>query len=213
MSTFELLGSTFGLSYLAGMRLYATVLALGLGVRFNLLHLPKSLSGLEILSHPAVLIAAGAAFAAEFVADKVPWFDSIWDGVHTFIRPIGAGLLGAAAFSESMDPAARTVLAIMCGGVALASHSAKAATRVVVNHSPEPFSNIGLSLLGDAAIPAGLWLAFSHPILMFVIVVIGVVAAVLLARWIIGKLRTVFARLFNRPANMESPYTARSVSR
>ena len=195
MSTIELLGSTLGLSYLAGMRLYATVLAIGLGVRYNLLHLPQQMGGLEILAHPAVLIAAGVACVAEFISDKIPWFDSIWDAVHTFIRPIGAGLLGAAALANSMDPAARTVLAILCGGVALTSHSTKAATRAVVNTSPEPFSNIGLSLLGDVAVPAGIWVALSHPILMFVIVVIGLVAAALLARWIVRKLRSVFARI------------------
>jgi hypothetical protein len=195
VTTFELLGSTLGLSYLAGMRLYATVLAVGLGVRFNLIHLPQAMSGLGVLSHPAVLITAGVACVAEFVSDKIPWFDSIWDGIHTFIRPVGAGLLGAAALSNSMDPAARTVLSILCGGVALTSHSTKAATRAVVNTSPEPFSNIGMSLLGDVAVPAGIWVALNHPILMFVLVLIGVAAAVVLARWIIQKLRSVLARV------------------
>lgn len=213
MDTLQLLGSTFGLSFMAGVRLYATVLALGLGIRFGLFHPPAALSGLEVLSHPVVLFSAGAAYLAEFIADKIPWFDTLWDSVHTFIRPIGAALLGAAALG-SLDPKLRIVLAILCGGIALTSHSSKAATRVMANHSPEPFSNIALSLAGDAAVPAGVWLAMSHPIAAFVLVAIALVIFAVLARVIFRKLRSVMGRLrFNRPGNTASPYTARSGSR
>ncbi|MBS1871730.1 MAG: DUF4126 domain-containing protein [Acidobacteria bacterium] len=195
MDILQVLGSTLGLSFLAGMRLYATVLALGLGIRYHLFRLPQALNGLEVLAHPAVLIIAGAAFAAEFVADKVPWFDTLWDSVHTFIRPVGAALLGATALAD-MDPPVRVGLALLCGGVALTSHSSKAATRVVANHSPEPFSNIALSLAGDVAAPAGVWLAMSHPLIALGAVAVAVAVSLLLVRFIVRKLRTVFARLF-----------------
>jgi hypothetical protein len=213
MDTLQLLGSTLGLSFLAGIRLYATVLALGLGIRFGLLHLPPALSGLEIFAHPAVLITAAIAYIAEFIADKIPWFDSLWDAVHTFIRPVGAALLGAAAFG-SLDPRLRVALAILCGGVALTSHSSKAATRAMVNHSPEPFSNIALSLAGDVAAPAGVWLAMAHPVAAFVLVAIAVVVFAVLARVVWRAFRSALARLgLTQPASTAPPYTARSVSR
>lgn len=211
MDTLQLLGSTLGISFLAGIRLYATVLALGLSIRFGLFHPPAALSGLEVLAHPAVLVIAGVAFVAEFIADKIPWFDTLWDSVHTFIRPVGAALLGATALG-TMDPKLRIVIAILCGGVALTSHSSKAATRVIANHSPEPFSNIGLSLAGDVATPLGLWFTLHHPVIMLVVVAIAVVIFAILARAIIGKLRSVLARLgISRPESTASPYTARSV--
>jgi hypothetical protein len=213
MDTLQLLGSTLGLSFVAGMRLYATVLALGLGIRFGVLHLPPALSGLEVFAHPAVLITAAVAYIAEFVADKIPWFDSAWDAVHTFIRPVGAALLGAAAFG-SLDPKWRVALAILCGGVALTSHSSKAATRLMVNHSPEPFSNIALSLAGDVAAPAGVWLAMAHPVAAFVLVTISVLVFAVLARAIWRKFRAVLARLgFGRSASTAGPAVARSASR
>jgi hypothetical protein len=109
-----------------------------------------------------VLIASGAACFVEFFADKVPWVDSLWDSFHTFIRPIGAVLLASAALGN-FDPAVRATLMILCGGVALASTGSKASTRLAVNHSPEPFSNIGLSLIEDALIPVGLWISLKHP--------------------------------------------------
>lgn len=194
MDTLQLLGSTLGLSFLAGMRLYATVLAAGLGIRFHLFHLPPALGGLEVLAHPAVLIIAGVAFAAEFIADKVPWFDSLWDSVHTFIRPIGAALLGATAITQ-MDPAMRVGLALLCGSIALTSHSSKAATRVAVNHSPEPFSNIALSLAGDVAAPVGVWVAMSHPVIALCVVIVAVAISLLLVRFIVRKLKMMFRRL------------------
>jgi len=113
--------------------------------------LDPSQSGLSIFSDWRVMTIAGVACAIEFIADKVPWVDSMWDSVHTFIRPIGAAVLGARAFMHT-DPAVQVMLAILCGGLALSGHSVKAATRLAVNHSPEPFSNIALSLAGDAAV-------------------------------------------------------------
>lgn len=192
--------------------MYATVLALGLTIRFGLFHPPAALSGLEILAHPAVLIIAGCAYVAEFVADKIPWFDTLWDGIHTFIRPIGAVLLGASALGTA-DPKLRVILALLCGGVALTSHSSKAATRVMVNHSPEPFSNIALSLAGDLAVPAGVLFVERHPVTTLVFVAATLVVFAILARAIFRKLRSVLARLGpSRSESTASPYTAKSVS-
>ena len=213
MDTLQLLGSTLGLSFLAGIRLYATVLALGLSIRFGLFHPPAALSGLEVLADPAVLIIAGAAYVAEFIADKIPWFDTFWDSIHTFIRPIGAALLGASALG-TLDPKLRIAIAILCGGVALTSHSSKAATRVMVNHSPEPFSNIALSLAGDIATPLGVWFTVRHPVIALVLVAVALVVIAILARAIIRKFRSVLARLgFSQPESTPSPYIAKSVSR
>jgi hypothetical protein len=162
MDTLELIGSTMGLGFLAGIRLYATVFALGLVIRLGWFHPGAGAAGLLILAHPAVLTASGLACLVEFFADKVPWVDSAWDSFHTVIRPVGAILLASAALGN-FDPAVKATLMILCGGVALASTGSKASTRLAINHSPEPFSNIGLSLIEDALIPVGMWISLKHP--------------------------------------------------
>jgi hypothetical protein len=197
MDPITLLGTALGLGFAAGLRLYATVLALGLAVRFELLTLPAGLKPLEMLAHPVVIGVAAVMYVAEFISDKIPWFDSAWDAVHTFIRPVGAAALGIAAFSE-IDPLARTVLVLVCGGVALTSHVSKAATRVAVNHSPEPFSNWGLSLAGDAAVPAMVWLTVANPVLVLVLVSIALVVAFWLIRKTLRLVREGFAALRRR---------------
>jgi hypothetical protein len=183
MDTVALLGSTLGLGLVAGFRLYATVLAVGLGVRFGLITLHPSLSHLQVLSNTYILSAAGLAYLLEFFADKIPWVDSIWDSVHTLIRPLGAAFLGATAVG-SVDPVTKWTVAILCGGVALTGHSAKASARLVVNHSPEPFSNIGLSLMEDLLAIFGVWLSLQHPVFM-----LGVVLAFLAVfLWLFPKI-------------------------
>ncbi len=165
MDTLQLIASATGLGVLAGIRLYLTVLCLGLAVRFEWLQLGESFSQLQMLGNWWVIGFAAVAVLLEFFADKVPWLDSAWDSVHTFIRPVGAALLSVAAF-ESIDPGMRTILVLLTGGAALGSHSAKAATRVAVNHSPEPFSNVALSLGGDLAVPVSLWLLMEYPLIV-----------------------------------------------
>lgn len=159
------LASALGLGMLAGARLYATVLAVGLLVRFNWVALPAAWRHAAVLADTRVLIVAGVACVIEFIADKVPWVDSAWDSVHTFIRPIGAALLASALFSN-LDPIYQVLLFLLAGGVALSGHSAKAATRLAVNHSPEPFSNIAVSLTEDAFVAGGLYLLVKHPWVM-----------------------------------------------
>ena len=162
MDTIELIGATMGLGFVAGVRLYATILTLGLAIRFGWFHPGPMAADLRVLAEPVVLIAAGVACAIEFFADKVAWVDSIWDSFHAFIRPIGAVVVSAAVLG-SFDPVLKVTLIILCGGVAFASHSTKAATRLLVNHSPEPFSNVAVSLAEDALVPFGVWLSLRHP--------------------------------------------------
>jgi hypothetical protein len=186
------IGALTGLAFVSGMRLYSTVLALGLGLRFGLIQLPSALSHLDILATAPVLVIAGVVYIAEFVADKVPWVDSLWDSVHTFIRPLGAAVLGFAAIGD-VNPGLKVGAFLLCGTIALSSHSAKAGTRLAVNHSPEPFSNIGLSLLEDGLVVTGVWLAITHPVAALVIVLFLVAIIV----WFIPKL----VRLIRRSAN------------
>lgn len=169
MDTVALIGSAMGLGFVAGVRLYATILALGLAIRFHWIHLSAAAEPLSILAHPAILIAAAVAYLAEFFADKVPWVDSAWDSIHTFIRPIGAAVIAAAALGD-VNPVLKLTLIILCGGMALASHSSKAATRLAINHSPEPFTNIGMSLAEDMLAPVGIWLSLRHPVFVLCLV-------------------------------------------
>lgn len=169
METLNLLGSTMGLGLASGFNLYATVLTVGLGIRFGLITLNPELAGLDALASPYVLIAAGVLFVLEFLADKIPWVDSIWDAIHTIIRPLGAAVLGATAIGAVNAETA--IIAALCAGVSLSGHSAKAGTRLLANHSPEPFSNIALSLAEDVLVVFGSWLALAHPAIMLAIAV------------------------------------------
>ena len=171
MEAITLLGTIFGLGFVSGLNLYATVLTVGMIVRLNLISLPESMQDLTILGHPTVLMVAGVLFAIEFVADKVPWVDSSWDSVHTLIRPVGAAVMGGYALTGT-DPATQTALALACGGVALTSHTAKAGTRVMVNASPEPFSNSFLSFFEDFVVVVGVGLTFLLPIIMLALVIV-----------------------------------------
>ncbi|MCC6264465.1 MAG: DUF4126 domain-containing protein [Bryobacterales bacterium] len=180
MDTLQLIASATGIGFLAGIRLYLTVLTLGLAVRFEWLRLSDHFSELSILGNWWVIGFAAAAALVEFFSDKIPWLDSAWDSIHTFIRPVGAAALSVAAF-DSVDPALRFLLVLVTGGAALTSHSAKAATRLAVNQSPEPFSNVALSLVGDAAVPVGIWLAFEHPLLIGGVAALFILVALILA--------------------------------
>ncbi len=171
MEAINLLGSTLGLGFLSGLNLYATVLTVGVGIQLGF-KLPSGLEPLEVLANPWILAVAGIIFVLEFVADKIPWVDSIWDAIHTFIRPLGAAGLGAAAVGLGSFQPEMVVIAVLCAGTALASHSTKAGTRLLANHSPEPFSNIVISLVEDFIAIVGTWLALMNPevALFFVII-------------------------------------------
>jgi hypothetical protein len=171
MDVLTSLSSALGLGMLAGIRLYATVFAIGILLRFQWVTLPDGWQHASVLADTRVLILAGAACVIEFVADKIPWLDSAWDSIHTFVRPLGAALAASSLFAN-LDPAYQVSLFLLAGGVALSGHSAKAATRMLVNHSPEPFSNIALSLGEDLAVAGGLYLLVKHPWVMAAIALV-----------------------------------------
>jgi hypothetical protein len=155
---------SLGTAWASGINLYAAILALGLFASTGYLTLPE---GLQVLADPVVIAAAGFMYLVEFFADKVPGVDSAWDAIHTFIRIPAGALLAAAAFGD-VDPAVSLAAALVGGGLAAATHVTKASTRLLVNTSPEPFSNVGVSLSEDVATVSVLWLALFHPWLFVV---------------------------------------------
>ena len=195
LDTTQLVALAAALGWASGLRLYAVVFLTGLVGTLGWVSLP---SGLQILQHPLVLGASGLMLAVEFLADKVPGLDTLWDAVHTFIR-IPAGMALAAGVFGGDSAAWTTIAALLGGTLAATSHAAKATTRAAANTSPEPFSNVGLSLLGDAAVPTMLWLALSHPVWFFVALAIALVlmvtAIVLLFKFLRALLRTLRARV------------------
>jgi Domain of unknown function (DUF4126) len=195
LDTTQLVALAAALGWASGLRLYAVVFLTGLVGTLGWVSLP---SGLQILQHPVVLGASGLMLAVEFFADKVPGLDTMWDAVHTFIR-IPAGMALAAGVFGGDSAVWTTIAALLGGTLAATSHAAKATTRAAANTSPEPFSNIGLSLLGDAAVPTMLWLAFSHPAWFFVALAVAlllmVAVMVLLFKFLRGLLRMWRARL------------------
>jgi len=178
MDILQQLGVGLGLASLAGVNLYLTVLLTGLAVRFNILQLADQYQSLDALSHPAVLIVAGLLFVLEFFADKIPWIDSLWDSMHTVIRPVGGVFLGLQALGE-VPPYMQVVAALVAGGAALTTHSAKAGTRLLINHSPEPASNIAMSVTEDVAVVGGTALTLLNPV-----IALGVFSAILILLWL-----------------------------
>jgi len=182
------LGFAVGSAWLSGVNLYATVFMLGLMQRFNLAHLPGDMS---YVAHTWVLILSGTLFAVQFIADKIPAVDSAWDIVHTFIRVPAGAILAAAAFAH-FDPEVRLAALLLGGGIALTSHSAKTATRLAVNTSPEPFSNAALSLAGDAVTVGGAALMVHHPVVILVCVTVALIVSFVMIRMIWKFMRRLF---------------------
>ena len=196
MGAVQLIGVAASLSLLAGWRLYACIVAAGLAMRFGLLHLPQQIHALDVLANPWVIGVAAVAAVAELFADKVMWLDSLWDGVHTLIRPLGGALLAMAVIDPS-DPTWQVVVFLLGGGAALLSHGAKAGARAVVNTSPEPVSNVVASTAEDVLSAGGLWLALTHPATAIVIAAMLLAAVLALAAlsWhLLGRLRRWFSR-------------------
>ena len=178
------------LAWGSGLRVYATLFLVGLAGTLGWLDLPPHLRVLEL---PLVLAASAFMTFVEFFADKLPWVDSLWDIVHTFIRIPAGAALAAAVFGDSGAGAALAA-AIIGGTIAAGAHLSKAGGRAAMNVSPEPFSNWAASLAEDAAVPAGLWLAFAHPVAFLVLLGALVLAAVLLLRAIARGLARLAAR-------------------
>ncbi len=180
-----------GTAWLSGINLYATVVTLGLLERFHLAKLP---GGLTMLGEWWVIGLAGGLYLIEFIADKIPAVDTVWDAIHTFIRVPAGAILAASAFAE-FDQGVMIVAMIMGGGIALSSHGTKAATRLAANTSPEPVSNIGLSLGEDAlTFGSAILLAF-HPVAILIVVVVFLIISIWLVPKIFRALRRLFARL------------------
>src|SRR6201990_1372820 len=142
MEVLQTLSVALGLAALSGYSLYLTVFSTGLAIHFGWVHLSPQFESLSVLADPGILIVSGALFALEFFADKIPWVDSVWDAVHTVIRPLGGALLAIQALGHP-SPTFTVLVALLLGGTSLVAHTAKAATRLATNASPEPFSNIG----------------------------------------------------------------------
>ncbi|BBK43205.1 hypothetical protein STVA_32250 [Allostella vacuolata] len=181
---------TLGVGWASGINLYAAILSLGLMGATGAMELPPDL---QILASPIVILAAGLMYMVEFVADKVPGVDSGWDALHTFVR-IPAGALLAAGSAWSIDPSIGLAAGLVGGTLATASHATKAAARLVINTSPEPFTNWGASVAEDVAVFAGLWTAFNHPA-VFIVLMVAFVALVI---WLLPKLVRVMIRIFRR---------------
>ena len=178
------------LAWGAGLRLYATLFCIGLAGMLGWVELPSHLHALE---SPLVLGASGFMTFVEFFADKIPWVDSLWDVVHTFIRiPAGAAL--AAAVFGDRGAAVALAAAIVGGTISGGAHLSKAGGRATINASPEPFSNWLASFTEDAAVPVGLWLAFAHPVVFLVLLGVFALVAFLLIRWIARGLVRLYSR-------------------
>ena len=189
MGITEVLGLAASVSLLSGWRIYLSVLATGLAMRYHIVPLPSHVPSLAVLANGWVLGAAGFAATCEFFADKVPWLDSIWDLVHTLIRPLGGAMLALALVNPG-NPTMQAVAFILGGGGALLAHGAKAGSRAVINASPEPFSNILVSTAEDAATSGMLYTVFHHPYAasgIAAVVFVGVVLLMMQAKRIFGQ--------------------------
>lgn len=200
MGVIEILGLAGSLSLLSGWRFYLTVFATGLAMHFNIVPLPEHLKMLDVLANPWVLGISAIGAVAEFFADKIAWLDSIWDGLHTLIRPLGGALL-ALAIVDSSDPTWQVIAFLLGGGAAFAGHATKASARAAVNTSPEPFSNVVVSTVEDVTTSGLLLLAFANPVaaLIVALTLMG------LAIWALWAGYRAFRRVFPKPPPVVSP--------
>jgi hypothetical protein len=179
------LGRTMGFSLAAGVNLYATVAILGLASRYQWVQLPDQFKSFD---NPWIIGAAGVLYVVEFVADKVPWVDSIWDSIHTLIRPIGGAVIAVASLGDA-SPGLTGAIALLGGVVSASSHATKASTRVVANTSPEPFSNWFLSLAGDGFVIGLMFIALQYPLIALGVSIAILIVIVMIARSIWKWLR------------------------
>jgi hypothetical protein len=179
------LGRTLGFSLAAGVNLYATVALLGLVSRFGWVSLPEQFRAFD---NPWIIGVAACLYVVEFFADKIPWVDTMWDTVHTLVRPVGGALIAVAALGDA-SPTTEGLVALLGGTVAAGSHLTKAGTRVAANASPEPFSNWALSLTEDVLVVGLGIVTLKYPLLALAISVVILLTMVLAARWVWRWLR------------------------
>jgi hypothetical protein len=185
------IGRTMGFSFAAGINLYATVAILGLASRYGWVALPPQFQAFD---NSWIIGTAIALYVVEFFADKIPWVDSIWDAVHTVIRPIGGAAIAVTTLGEA-SPATETMVALLGGTLAASTHFTKSGTRVVANASPEPFTNWALSLGEDVFVVSLGFLALKYPAIAAIVVIVALAIIVALSAWIIRALRRRFFRL------------------
>jgi hypothetical protein len=190
----QIIALSMGAAWASGINLYAAILVLGGLGATGYMTLPADL---QILTSPLVIGAAAVMFCAEFVADKIPGVDTGWDAIHTFIR-IPAGALLAAGAVGHVDPAVAIAAGILGGAMAAGSHAAKAGSRVIINTSPEPFTNWMASVTEDVAVVAGLWTALAHPWLFLALLI----AFILLVIWLLPKIWRGFRKVFGAIGRM-----------
>jgi len=184
------LGRTMGFSFAAGLNLYATVAILGLASRYGWVALPPQY---QVFDNTWIIGGALALYVIQFIADKIPWVDSMWDAVHTVIRPVGGAVIAVATLGEN-TPATETMVALLGGALAASTHFSKSGTRVLANASPEPFSNWALSL-GEDLFVVGLGvLALKYPAAAAIVVIVCLALIVAFTAWIVKAVRRRFAR-------------------
>jgi len=186
------LALTMGVGWASGINLYATLLTLGLLAQSGNIHLPPEL---HAVSSPLVIGIAGLMYCVEFFADKIPGVDSVWDGIHTFIR-IPAGAILAAGAVGDVTPALGLAAAIAGGGLAASTHATKAGSRVLINTSPEPFSNWAASITEDVTVIAGVWACLQHPFWFLVALAVFIALMIWLLPKIWGGIKKVFQFIF-----------------
>ena len=189
------LGLIVPLAFASGVNLYATVAVLGLCSHYGLVSLPDQL---RVFDNPIIITAALGMYLVEFIADKIPWFDSMWDAVHTVVRPLGGALVAVTALGEA-SPAANVLVALLGGSIAMTTHLTKAGTRAAANTSPEPFSNWLLSL-GEDVLAVGIsYGALQHPMVALTVAVVLLIAIVCFASLIVRFVRRRFRRVAGAP--------------
>ena len=195
MDVLQTLAVALGLAALSGYSLYLTVFLTGLAVHFDWIHLAPQYASLHVLADPAIIIVSGILFVIEFFVDKIPWLDSLWDAIHTFIRPVGGALIAIQTLGHP-GPVFNVIVGLVAGAVTFTSHSVKTGTRLMVNQSPEPFSNVAVSLGENVLLGAMFALLWSHPLIALGILLVFVsVAFYFLPRiWRTIRIRVWFIR-------------------
>ncbi|MFZ1624897.1 MAG: DUF4126 domain-containing protein [Gammaproteobacteria bacterium] len=193
LDTTQLLAIAAALGWASGLRLYLVVFLTGMAGALGWVELP---GGLHVLQHPAMLGASGFMLFVEFFADKIPGLDTLWDLVHTLVRIPAGAALAAAVFGADHETW-MAMAALMGGTLAATSHVAKATTRAALNTSPEPFSNVLMSLAGDTVVPVALWLSWTHPVAFFAALAVALVVMLALI-WMLGKFLRALLRRVSR---------------
>ncbi len=206
METLDLLGVAFGLAMLSGLNLYLTVFATGLAIRMHWITLGGDFQQLAFLGDHWILGVSGIFFLLEFFADKIPWVDTLWDALHTVIRPLGGAFLATRVLGDA-SPTFLVIVGLMAGTMSFATHSAKAGTRIIANGSPEPLTNIGLSVGEDLAVLGGLALLHFNPVVALAVFLLVLLTTMYFAPRIF---RAVKARIWLAFRKLNLPAGSRS---